>query len=203
MDEIFVSYRRDDAGLLAPVAADALADRFGAGSVFLDVGSLRPGVPFPPELRAAVRRCLLMVVLVGPRWLAARAPAGGRRIDDPADWVRQELSAALAAGVPMVPVLFDGASLPRRAELPRDVRGLLDFGAFRVHPDRHRPDLAELGERVAELEPRLRPADRGPAGGSDRPGGPVQVNHVARGDAYVNQGDGGMTVNVDRTGRGR
>jgi hypothetical protein len=48
-------------------------------------------------------KCLVMVVVIGPDWLDARGEHG-RRLDDPTDWVRLEITQALAGGVTVIPV---------------------------------------------------------------------------------------------------
>jgi hypothetical protein len=199
MDEVFISYRRDDGGYVAAALADSLQQRFGPGSVFLDSGSLLPGVPFPAEIDAAVRRCLVLIALIGPRWLTATTPGGSRRIDDPQDWVRRELRAALTLGVPMLPVLLEGAVLPRATELPPDVRGFVDQGMTRVATGKLSADLVALGDHVRRLAPRI--TDRT---GDTSDAASVQNNHVhGGGDLYASQGGGGMTINVSRPGKER
>ena len=53
----------------------------------------------------------------GHRWLEA-AGADGRRLDDPGDFVRLEIEAALTRGVRVIPVLADAAWMPRPDQLP-------------------------------------------------------------------------------------
>ena len=59
----------------------------------------------------------MLLAVIGPHWLAA-GQDGQRRLDDPADFVRLEIEAALARGVRVIPVLVDGAQLPRPEQLP-------------------------------------------------------------------------------------
>jgi hypothetical protein len=45
----------------------------------------------------------------------AEAPAdehGNRRLDDPKDFVRIEIAAALQRNIPVIPILLDGATIP-------------------------------------------------------------------------------------------
>ena len=81
---IFISYRRADASWPARWLADKLAGQFGASVVFQDVDSIRPGDDFATEIEEAVGACSVLLVLIGPRWLAAEADAGQRR-DEPRD----------------------------------------------------------------------------------------------------------------------
>ena len=54
---IFVSYRRGDSGHAGRLY-DALAARFGADSVFMDVDAIDPGVDFAETIDRAVRKRL-------------------------------------------------------------------------------------------------------------------------------------------------
>jgi hypothetical protein len=55
--------------------------------------------------------------------LAARNDVG-RRLDDPADFVRLEIELALAADKPVWPVLIGGAAMPAEEALPQPLRPL-------------------------------------------------------------------------------
>ena len=88
--KIFISYRRADASWPARWLTDRLVDRFGPGVVFQDVDSIRPGDDFAAEIVAAVEACSALLAVIGPRWLTVEGD-GGRRIDDPQDWVRLEI----------------------------------------------------------------------------------------------------------------
>src|SRR5690606_33075208 len=85
-------------------------------------------------------------VLIGPNWAEARDAEGRRRLDDPADWVRIEIETALAQdGVHVVPVLINGAQLPRAEDLPESLRPLLRRNAAVVRRD---PDFRDDVERL-------------------------------------------------------
>ena len=92
---IFLSYRRDDAAPWAGRLADSLAARFGAGSVFQDVVTVRPGERFTDAVDTALDRAEAVLVVLGPRWLSTTDRAGRRRLDDADDYVRREVAAAL------------------------------------------------------------------------------------------------------------
>jgi hypothetical protein len=62
-------------------------------------------------------RNALMLALIGPLWLKVASNSGMPRIEDPADYVRIELAAALRSSLKLVLVLVDGASMPGEAEL--------------------------------------------------------------------------------------
>src|SRR5689334_25411466 len=105
MPQIFLSYRRGPTGYVATLLAEELRARFGSDSVFMDVDSIPVGVDFRDRLTAAVADCQVLLVLIGDDWTTTRLANGSRRIDDPDDFVRVEIEAALQRGIPVVPVL--------------------------------------------------------------------------------------------------
>ena len=131
--KIFISYRRADADWPARWLADRLAGQFGTGVVFQDVDSIRPGDDFAVEIEAAVGSCSVLLALIGPRWLAAESGTG-RRLDDPQDWVRLEIEAAIRRRVRVIPVLLDGARMPVADELPPSLRKLVRRQAVTLSP---------------------------------------------------------------------
>jgi hypothetical protein len=128
---IFISYRRDDTAGYARALYDALAARFGADRVFMDVDDIGAGQPFAEVLRQAVDGSSVLLVLIGPRWRGERAgqPA---RIDEAGDFVRLEVAAALAGGARVVPLLVDATPMPTAAQLPPDLQALAGRHALQL-----------------------------------------------------------------------
>jgi len=124
MSDIFLSYRRDDSRSATGRLADGLQAVFGAERVFRDLDSIAPGLDFQASLERAIGGASVMLVVVGPRWADMRNAQGRRRLDDPQDVVRREIEAALAAGLPVIPVLVEGAAMPSAALLPASLAGL-------------------------------------------------------------------------------
>jgi hypothetical protein len=79
-------------------------------------------VDFVEALERQLDVCDAMVALIGSRWLNESDETDGRRLDNPSDWVRMELEAAFARGVRIIPVLVDGAAMPRESELPDSLK---------------------------------------------------------------------------------
>lgn len=158
MTQVFISYRRSDSAAgYGRMLSDALRRRLGPREVFRDVRSITAGAEFPATIRKALAECRVCLVLIGTRWLEAGGQEGGRRIDSPDDWVRQEVGTALATpGVRVVPVLIGGA-LPAAADLPPDLRPLLQRNAYELRDKHFERDLdAMIDELVADgvLTPR-------------------------------------------------
>ena len=144
----FVSYRRDQSSFIARSLRTALAARLGSKSVFLDERSIYPGQQFPRQIKEAVLGSSVVLVIIGPYWLDARdAKSGGRRLDEPDDWVRQEVEEGLRHSVAVViPVLVDGARMPGKNDLPPSIQALSDLQAFPLPGD----DLAREVDALIE-----------------------------------------------------
>jgi hypothetical protein len=148
---IFISYRREDAGGDAGRLADHLHRRFGAARVFLDVDTIQPGSDFPRALQSSLQQTAVTLVVIGPRWTSARDTAGNRRLDDPRDFVRLEVETALSRGIPVVPVLVQGASLPRLEDLPESLAPLVTRHAATLDHAEFQDDAERLCDRLAPL----------------------------------------------------
>jgi len=154
---IFISYRRDDSAGYARAVYDALARQFGPERVFIDVDDIGAGQAFDETLRQAVGASDVLLVLIGPRWRGERDD-GPARIDDPADFVHQEVAAGLARGLRVIPLLVDGAPMPAGDRLPPPLRALARRQALAIDHGRFAADIARL---VAALQPGL--GEAGPA----------------------------------------
>jgi TIR domain-containing protein len=144
MSGIFISYRRDDAGTEARRVWERLAAKLGPERVFIDVVTLEPGDDFARAIQDKVAFCDALVAVIGPHWLDSAAPDGTRRLDDPVDWVRLEVAAALGQGVRVIPALVGGARLPDARQLPGPLSSLPDRQAIAIRPDRFDADVDGL-----------------------------------------------------------
>jgi hypothetical protein len=141
-NRVFISYRRDDAAGYAGRLEEALEQRLGHGSVFRDVLDIAPGEDFVAAIRARLAGAHTVLVLIGPRW--AGEAAGGRRIDDPNDFVRLEVATALDSGVRVVPVLLPGATAPAEHSLPAPLQALARRNAMTLGDAHWNADVERL-----------------------------------------------------------
>ena len=119
MRGIYINYRREDAEGQAGRLFDDLSAHFGRDDVFLDVASRKKmGIDFRRRIEEYVTSCNVLLVVIGKRWLSATDSTGKRRLDDPNDFVRLEVAAALSRDIPVVPVLVHDAVMPTEQELP-------------------------------------------------------------------------------------
>ncbi len=148
MPKIFISYRRDDSAAHAGRLYDRLEYHFGQGQVFMDVDAIKPGLDFVEVVQEAISVCDGLVAVIGQDWLHVSNPEGGRRLEDPDDMVRLEIATALDRGIRVIPVLVQGAQMPRGNDLPDGLKPLASRNALEVSDTRFRSDVDRLIETL-------------------------------------------------------
>lgn len=140
---IFISYRHDDTRDVAGRLYDRLKDTFG-DQVLRDVNTIPGGADFPTWIEEKVSSAEVVLVLIGERWATIEDEHRRRRIDDPEDWVRLEIATALAQHTLVIPVLIEGASMPRDADLPEPLQALARHHFLPLSDGRFDADVAML-----------------------------------------------------------
>ncbi len=148
--QIFVSYRRLDSSDVTGRIYDRLIKKFGREAVFKDVDSIPLGVDFKEYIGKKVGECQVLLSVIGDHWLDVTDASGKRRLDDPADFVRLELEAALQRDIPVIPLFVGGVKIPQAVSLPSSLEKLVLRNGIliRADPDFHR-DMSKL---IKELE---------------------------------------------------
>lgn len=142
-DQIFISYRRDDSAGYVRALYDRLVQHFSKERVFMDVDTIDPGLPFDEAIKHALDQCEILLVVIGRRWMDKQVGMEPR-INDPKDYVRIEIAAALSRNIRVVPVLLDGASIPGEKELPEPLRALARRNALEISNSRFDSDTETL-----------------------------------------------------------
>jgi hypothetical protein len=137
---------------------------FGAGAIFKDVDSIPVGADFPSHIQRILRQATAQVVVIGPRWLDIRDEAGQPRLQNPGDFVRQEIETGLASGIPVIPVLVEGATMPPAQVLPPSVAALTRLQAVNIRFD---PDFTGDVRRLITAIESVDPTARGTAARPD------------------------------------
>ena len=153
-DKIFLSYRRGDSAHFAGRLLDFLEMRFGAGSVFFDAQSIPPGTDFWDHIKDVLSGCAIQLVLIGPQWTRMLHDRRRRwyQLAAADDYVAQEIAAALELQIPVLPVLFDGATMPGRGDLPPSLRLLPSLNAsFVGSPAAFRAAVDGICDHIARL----------------------------------------------------
>jgi ABC-type amino acid transport substrate-binding protein len=141
---IFISYRREETAYPAGWLYDRLANHYGSGQVFKDVDSIELGDDFVEIITGAVGSCDVLLALIGDEWPTITDEHGRRRLDNSDDFVRLEIEAALTRGVRVIPILVDGARMPRADELPDSLARLVRRQALELSPNRFDFDTSRL-----------------------------------------------------------
>lgn len=141
---IFICYRRQETSWHAGWLSERMNTYFGDGSVFVDTESIEPGEDFEQAIERTLTGCEGVVVLVGKDWLHLKDPDGKLRLDDTNDYVRREIATALAKGIRVIPVLVDHASMPKRDQLPDDLKTFATRNAVSTNADRFIHDTDRL-----------------------------------------------------------
>lgn len=143
---IFISYRRQEAGGHASRLSDRLIEHFSRAQIFQDIDSIQPGDDFADAIADAVASCQVLLALISHGWLKVKDMEGRRRLDNPRDFVRLEIEAALRRNIRVIPVLIDGATMPRADQLPASLAPLAGRQAHDLssNRDRFESDVARL-----------------------------------------------------------
>jgi hypothetical protein len=151
MAKIFISYRRQEAIAEVGRLWSDLQWHCGRKNVFLDHESIEGGARFPQTIAEAVAAAEVVLVVIGRQWLSVTGKTGGRRLDDPADWVRREIKAALDANKKIIPVLVQDAEMPKAGDLPEAIRELANrqFKDLSVRHNHWHSDVKELMNTLA------------------------------------------------------
>jgi hypothetical protein len=148
---IFISYRRDDNAAVVSRLHDRLQVSFGRDMVFMDVDSIGLGEDFVKFLVKQVAECDILLAVIGPSWLHARDAHGERRLDNPNDFVRIEIAAALMRHIPTIPILIENVQMPRANDLPDELKELAVRNAVRLNHTSFQRDIEGLIRGIKEL----------------------------------------------------
>lgn len=152
MGGVFISYRRDDTAPYAGRLRDRLTAVFGKDQIFRDVDRVAPGERFPVVIERAVGSCDAFIALIGNKWLTAEGENRARRLDDPRDYVRQEVATALRReDVLVIPVLVEGAAMPDPDDLPEELAPLAERNALVMSDIRWDDDINHLVEALQRV----------------------------------------------------
>jgi hypothetical protein len=142
--KIFISYRREDSSGHVGRLHDRLIESFSPNDIFVDIDTIEPGEDFVEAVEQAVSSAEVLLAVIGKQWLTLTDARGKRRIDNPHDFVRLEIAAALRRNIRVIPILVREASMPESADLPEDLRPLTRRNAFEIGEKSFHRDVSEL-----------------------------------------------------------
>lgn len=188
---IFISYRRDDDAARAVMLNLIIVGTFNEPTkppkvrIYRDTAE-RLGVAWPEEIRERCGSADIVLVVIGPKWLEAKDQYKRRRIDQPNDWVRQEIE--LARDKTVIPIAFGGAIVPPAEALPEAIDYLSGRRGVSVRDECAETDLQPV---LAEIERHLPSAEtRGSVSGAAEdlpyPNPPLVVKPAPMTDEDIN-----------------
>ena len=145
MKNIFLSYRRSDTDASVGRIYDRLVQLTSRNRVFFDVSAVGPGVDFEREIVTAMQASEIAVFFIGDKWFGCETATGSARIWEDSDYIRTEARAALAINnIKILPVLVGGAPMPRRDQLPPDIREIAARNALFLRHERFDDDAERI-----------------------------------------------------------
>jgi hypothetical protein len=133
MPYIFLSYRRSDSQAATDRIYERLKTAFGEKNIFRDINTIPLGEDFRQEIKSAVEKSDVVLVIIGKRWLNK---LNHSRLMDADDQLRIEIETALQTpGKLVIPVLVDGARMPSKTRLPDSLKDLTFRNASTVQND--------------------------------------------------------------------
>lgn len=144
---IFISYRRSDTAPAAGRVYDRLCQLMSKRNVFFDVSTIAGGEDFVTKLTAAIHKSDAVLVFIGKKWLEPTAD-GVVRILETEDHVRAEVRIALRQTGIVLPVLVDGALMPRSEHLPEDIRAICTINAVPLRHESFDDDTENIAKAI-------------------------------------------------------
>lgn len=151
MAKIFISYRHDDAPTAVAWITHTLTERYGADNVFEYKHHAQPSKDFRKVIGGAIRKCDVMLAVVGTRWKLGRQenPSGIKGVDD---WVRIEVETALQLALPVIPVLVEGANMPAQPDLPESLQDFAYLTGVTVETSNNKNFMRDMEALVTEID---------------------------------------------------
>jgi len=153
--KIFINYRRAESLKDARHLAKLIDTGPFRGRIFIDLKGLDGAPDWLHELERQVASSDAMISIICRDWVEVRDGDGKRRIDNDKDFVRFELAEAFRRNIPVIPVLVDGARMPKGSELPDNLLYLTRPQAELLRAESFDADCVKIAKRVqAEIAAR-------------------------------------------------
>lgn len=148
--KIFINYRRQDSSGHAGRMYDDLAEAFGEANVIKDIEKIEAGEKYAEVIDHEIKTSNFLLVVIGPNWVDI-SENGMRRIDNPEDLVGKEIIIAFNNKIPVIPVLVNGARMPKKESLIDGLKELADINAIELSDSRWKYDMDRLIKRLARI----------------------------------------------------
>jgi hypothetical protein len=153
---VFISYRRDDTAAAAGRVYDRLWRLLSKSRVFFDIDAIGGGEDFEAKIALEIERCDAVLIFIGQKWLNT-GPDGQVRIWNANDYVRAEVRAALGRTALVLPILVDGAQMPRPELLPEEIRSISARNALMLRHESFDDDTEAILGAITGASGKARP----------------------------------------------
>jgi len=102
--------------------------------VVRDFDTIPSGINWKERIEEEIKTSATFITVIGNEWLnIPDHKTGQRRLDDPKDTHRVEITTALSLSIPVFPVLVEGASMPSEEDLPDELKKLASQNAKSIN----------------------------------------------------------------------
>ena len=145
---IFISYRKDDSKWNTQLLYDRLSHYFSPRAIFKDFNTIKPGEDYRQVINEALKKCHILLVIIGKNWLNSSDENGRQRLQNPEDLLRIEIETALSRNIRVIPILFDNITIPSKALLPESLWPLVFKQSVSVSESNFDYDIKHLAEAI-------------------------------------------------------
>ncbi|MEP6584973.1 MAG: toll/interleukin-1 receptor domain-containing protein [Ginsengibacter sp.] len=145
---IFISYRKDDSKWNTQLLYDRLSHYFSPKAIFKDFNTIKPGENYRQVIGEALKKCQVLLVIIGKNWLNSKDENGSQRLQNPEDLLRIEIETALSRNIRVIPILFDNTTMPSESLLPESLWPLALRQCLQVTETNFDYDIKHLAESI-------------------------------------------------------
>lgn len=145
---IFISYRKDDSKWNTQLLYDRLSHYFSSRAIFKDFNTIKPGDDYRKVINGALKKCHVLLVIIGKNWVNSIDENGLQRLENPEDLLRIEIETALTRNIRVIPILFDNITMPSKTLLPESLWPLTLRQSLSVSETNFDYDIKHLAEAI-------------------------------------------------------
>jgi hypothetical protein len=153
---VFICYRRDDTAAAAGRVYDRLWRLLSKSNVFFDVSTIAGGENFETKIASEIQHSDAVLIFIGQKWLQLDG-SGKARIWDSNDYVRAEVRIALQRAAMVLPILVDGAQMPKPKLLPDEIRPIAARNALPLRHESFDDDTEAILDTILGTPTKERP----------------------------------------------
>lgn len=146
MPQIYVIYRPEDTRKKSKDIIDALKKTYGESNIIYPDYD---GYVDVYQIEQAVQKSHYLLVVIGNYWADLVDESGQNLLASVYDPVHMAIATAIKSRKRVVPILVDGASMPSRQRLPRELRPMITQDAVKL--DKNSPIAKSLNKGLKDI----------------------------------------------------